>query len=156
LRGAAAGRPGLHQRRHLRRVPGPRLLSPLLPVSAMTATRGGFDSESALAAVVVAWLEHEGWDVFQEVESPAGLCDIVAVRGPLVWSVETKLAFGTGVVEQAYDRLRFAHLVSVATPQRRGSSVLEHYCRWQGIGWLQVDDAVALDRRPLEACLSEV
>jgi hypothetical protein len=122
----------------------------------MTATRGGFDSETALAAVVVACLEHEGWDVFQEVESPAGLCDLVAVRGSLVWSVETKLAFGTAVVEQAHGRLRFAHLVSVATPRRRGSPVLEDYCRWQGIGWLQVDDPVALDRRPPEACVSEV
>lgn len=104
--------------------------------------RDSFPTESALAAVVVKWLVTQGWEVYQEVDA-GGVCDIVGVRGPVLWAIETKLQFGSAVLEQASNWLGSAHLVSVATPfsrSRRGPLV--DWCDWKGVGWLIVTPEV--------------
>ena len=75
-------------------------------------------SEADMAAAVVAWIQEQGWTVHQEV-APWGwgsALDILAVRGPVLWAIECKLAMGLPVIEQAERWLAHAHMVSVATP----------------------------------------
>lgn len=96
-------------------------------------------SEVELAAHVVAWLTGRGWTVHQEVEMGRGgpRCDLVAVRGTLLWAIECKTGVGLAVLEQAHQWLSHAHRVSVATRRTRNAfaaRVLRDY----GVGWLAV------------------
>lgn len=99
-------------------------------------------TECELAEKVVAWLRGREFRVYQEVASPwGGVVDIVAVKNDMVWAIETKIAFGLAVVEQAVCHLQSASHVSVATHSRvrRGALFLEEACEWKGIGWIEVD-----------------
>jgi hypothetical protein len=80
-----------------------------------------FASESDLAAHIVAWLHQQHYDVYQEVQPGRGepVADIVAVQGPLVVIVETKLSFGWPVIEQAYQWAWWANLVYCGVPSPR-------------------------------------
>jgi len=99
--------------------------------------------EEDYAVPVVAWLRDLRWEVYQEVDGPAGIADIVATQGPLVWAIEVKKQFGVAVVGQAARWRGYANLVSVATgvsgrqysPDR---CFLESVMRERGIGWLVV------------------
>jgi hypothetical protein len=75
--------------------------------------RGAAISEQQLAARVVAWLEDQHWDVYQEVPW-GGVIDIVAVRAGLVWSIECKTSLSLRVMAQAEGH--HTHLRSVAVP----------------------------------------
>ncbi len=106
--------------------------------------RGGRDmvramSEVELAAHVVAWLRGRGWTVHQEVEMGRGgpRCDLVAVRGKLLWAIECKTGVGLAVLEQAHQWLPHAHRVSVATRRSRNAFAVR-VLRDYGIGWLAV------------------
>ena len=97
-------------------------------------------SEADLAAVVVAWLERECWDVYQEV-SIGPVADIVARRGPVLWVIETKRAMSLSVIGQAQRWAPYAHLRSVAVPSTRGDAgrdMAHEVCRRWGIGVLDV------------------
>jgi hypothetical protein len=96
-------------------------------------------SEQELAQVVITWLEGRGWSVYQEVEARRGgrRCDIVAVRGDLIWAIECKTSIGFAVLEQAHGWLRHAQRVSAAT-RRSSSSFAARVARDYGIGWLVV------------------
>lgn len=98
-------------------------------------------SEAALCEVLVDWLEAEGWEVYQEVQYHGGIADIVAVRGGIVWVVEAKTGYNMTVMEQAYNWLNYAHLVSIATPslkRRKGHFMADSILRYYGIGRLVV------------------
>lgn len=79
-----------------------------------------FQTEIALAAPVVTWLQEMGWDVFQEVQLERGgrIADVVATKGPKTWIVEVKRQLGFEVLEQALGWDGYAHLISVAVPER--------------------------------------
>ena len=76
-------------------------------------------SETEVAALVVAWLRAQGWEVFQEVEcrGHGRAIDIVAKRGDVLWAVEVKRALNLAVLEQAFSSTPYAHLASVAVPR---------------------------------------
>jgi hypothetical protein len=100
--------------------------------------------ETELAAAVVAYLRDLGWDVHQEVGGPGPRADIVAVKGPLLYVIETKMTLGLSVLGQARNWLGYANRVSVATPQpSRYRNRTERYTAravlqdW-GIGLLEV------------------
>jgi hypothetical protein len=105
-----------------------------------------FTSEAELAAAVVAYLEHDAWDVYQEVRPfrDGGIADIVAVRGHLLWVIETKLSLSLDLLAQAEWWTSWAHLVSIAIPGReqRPRSKTYHYARMcarrDGVGILDV------------------
>jgi predicted RecB family endonuclease len=85
--------------------------------------------ETAVAAPIVAWLQAQHWDVYQEVTCRGSVCDIVATRGPIVWAIECKASLGVDVIAQAYSWRRMANYVSVATPRRRRSDARECFER---------------------------
>lgn len=78
-------------------------------------------SEAALAARVVSMLEALDCDVYQEVTLPQSgdVADIVALRGPEVWIVETKTSWSLELLEQCVARRRHAHRVFAAVPSTR-------------------------------------
>jgi hypothetical protein len=83
-----------------------------------------FESEQALARVLVGWLSAEGWEVFQEVTAGGPICDIVAKRGLCLWAIECKLTLNLEVIEQALHWRHRANLVSVAVPRARCETML--------------------------------
>lgn len=94
--------------------------------------------EQDIAAVVVAWLEALGADVYQEVEVPGGVADIVARVGVELWIVEVKTSLSLSLVAQAMERRRLAHRVFVAAPRSRTMREVEPILRETGIGLLVV------------------
>ena len=101
-----------------------------------------FRNEAALAAVVVTWLRDLGWDVHQEVCAGGGArrADLVAVMGPRLWVIETKLAFGMAVLEQAAAWRGYANMVSIATRFSKGGFFIRHAMEDAGLGWLTVPE----------------
>lgn len=105
-----------------------------------------FESEADLAKALIVWLSEHHWTVYQEVQiTTGGRCaDIVAVQGPLVWIIETKVSLSMAVLEQAWDWRRYnnAHFVSVATPVLRSRGGAHDFVaavmKQLGMGWLQV------------------
>lgn len=77
--------------------------------------------EVELARHVIAFLQGEGWTVYQEVVCHNRRADIVATKGPLVWIVETKTGLGLAVLEQAHEWRNYAHFRSVAYEHVRSS-----------------------------------
>ena len=79
-------------------------------------------SESDLAAKVIAYLEAEHWDVYQEVNFGSGgaIADIVAVRAGYLWIIECKTSLTFTVLEQA-NHWR-SHYRSVAIPVAKNAS----------------------------------
>lgn len=81
--------------------------------------RDTFTSEVELGKVVVAWLEAQHYDVYQEVQPEAGfggVIDIVARQGARVTIVELKLRLGLKVIDQAWRWSDRAHLTYAAVP----------------------------------------
>jgi len=82
--------------------------------------------ETEVAAPVVAWLQEQGWDVYQEVEN-GNVADIVARRPlahapDLIWVIETKTTLSLALLDQAIAWTPLAQLVSVAVPASRNTS----------------------------------
>lgn len=62
-----------------------------------------FESEAALAAVIVKELRNLGWAVYQEVDFGNKIADIIAVwDSKIVWIIETKLHLNLTVLSQAW------------------------------------------------------
>lgn len=95
-------------------------------------------TEADLAAVVVGWLQDSGATVYQEVECPGGVADIVARVGPELWIIETKLHLSLALLIQAMDRRRLAHRVYCAGPYTRTLRDFAGVCREVGVGLLEV------------------
>lgn len=105
--------------------------------------------EQDLAAKVVAWLEAQHWDVYQEVQRDGAVADIVAALGPLRWAVECKTSLSLCLLEQALHWIQRAHFVSVAIPRvaaaRRGRGAARIFCNQNGIGMIAVDRRGSID-----------
>lgn len=97
-------------------------------------------TEADLAKYVVQYLEEAGWTTYKEVCFSEGVIDIVAIKGHVIWGIETKLSFTTDVLEQALTRLPFCHYVSVAVKRNESwkdiGIVKRHFCKEFGIGVL--------------------
>jgi hypothetical protein len=100
-------------------------------------------SEKQLAEKVIAWLEEDGWDVYQEVQGGTGLAvaDIVAIKGPVYWVIEVKTALNLTVLAQAVRWAAYSHMKAVAVPNSRDSVAKrfgEVVAREYGVGILKV------------------
>ena len=120
--------------------------------------------ETDLAKHVVAWLEAQHWDVYQEVDVRgfSGIADIVAVRASIVWVIECKSSLTFAVLNQAQ---RWpVHLRSVAVPAcERGSdaraAAVKCAVDYFGVGVIEVRvyrgatlDVVEKAAPPLKRC----
>jgi hypothetical protein len=97
-------------------------------------------TETELAKPVIAWLELQHWDVYQEVQFSAygRVADIVAVRNKCIWMIECKVTLSLAVIEQAYMH-RGCHMRSVAVPSCSGSYFKNKILETFGIGLIGVD-----------------
>lgn len=95
-------------------------------------------SEAELGAIVVAYLEAIGADVFQEVEVSGGVADIVARVRAELWIVEVKATLRLSLLTQALDRRRLAHRVFIAAPRSRYMRDVAPMCAELGVGLLEV------------------
>ena len=97
-------------------------------------------NEQELAATAVDWLKTQGWEVYQEVETTSGVCDIVACRCGVVWCLEAKMNLSFHLLAQAERWLGEAHQVSIIVPLRRNGA--RHFghrvCKRFGFGVLEV------------------
>lgn len=107
-------------------------------------------TEAELAATVKKWLVYQGWDVYQEVPCRTGRCDLVAVRGSVVWIVETKLSASMSLVEQCLARLSEpCNGVLAAIPFRRRSAMMVRIAEAFGFGLMEADvNYVSIDLFP--------
>lgn len=100
--------------------------------------------EVELAEKVVAWLEVQHWDVFQEVQPNAfdRTADIVALSGNLLWVIECKTSLSLALLEQAIRWRGYANFISIATPNpkrgSRGSDAAKMFLNHFGIGKITV------------------
>jgi hypothetical protein len=99
-----------------------------------------FESEEAMATVVVAWLASDGWDVHQEVKVGDSRADIVAHRPPVLWIVECKLSLSFDLLSQldAWRRTGLAHRLAAAVPASRGRAAAQ-FLPLLGLGLVEVD-----------------
>lgn len=107
----------------------------------MTRIKRWPQTEEQLAAAVVQWLRSEQWEVYQEVQICFGgaIADIVAVREPVVWVIETKRTLSLDAIQQAEDWHGHAHLASVAVPKPQSRRLAgQRVCRLVGVGLLYV------------------
>lgn len=110
-------------------------------------------SEAAIAAVVVAYLESLGHDVYQEVPVRGGIADIVSLvgKGREVWVIETKDGWSLDLLRQCMERRASAHRVFAACPPSRGQRDNVRIAEELGIGALSVhvddDDRAAWSQR---------
>lgn len=98
-------------------------------------------SEQDVAAILVAYLEGNGADVYQEVtlrRSGGGVADIVARVGAELWIIEVKTTLSLALLVQAMDRRRAAHRVFVAAPPSRNLRDFASVCGEIGIGLFSV------------------
>ena len=102
-------------------------------------------SETDLAASVIRWLTDLGWEVFQEVNGIDIVATIGKGKGRAFWAIECKKSLTWGLLEQAVDRLPYAHRVSIACPPRRKQYrrlAVRRICLALGIGWIEAQPEV--------------
>lgn len=100
-----------------------------------------FKTEAEMLVWVVRWLKDTGWEVYQEVSTYNGYCDIVAVRTingrEYRWAIEGKTACNSDVIMQAWKNQRHFDFVSVCTPFEP-NFIYEHFMREKRIGCIVV------------------
>jgi hypothetical protein len=74
------------------------------------------NEEQKYAQAVTEWLTAGGWEVYQEVVTGCGRCDIVATKGPIRWAIEVKTSLNLAVLDQARQNLAYFHHSSIAVP----------------------------------------
>jgi len=112
-----------------------------------------FNKESDMAAPVIALMEAEGWDVYQEVQAweHGPVCDLVGRMGDLIWCVEMKLSLSLALLEQAYAWKRRASYVSIAVPLKKSFQkrrFVHQLCNDYGIGIILARPHVASIEEP--------
>ena len=98
--------------------------------------------ETALGKPIVAWLESEGWDVYQEVQPHGGrVADIVATRSGILIVVELKTSLTFELLDQIIRWRSDAHQVYAAVPRARSDGRRMAYRVFgdHGVGVIEVD-----------------
>jgi len=99
-----------------------------------------FKSEEEFAEIIVKWLKHNGWEVYQEVQpyQYGNTADIVAEKERKYWIIECKLNFGFAVMAQADRWNGHANYVSIAVPLTKANPFKRKICELLNIGVLRV------------------
>lgn len=101
-------------------------------------------SEVDLAAIVVAWLNTNGWDVYQEVHLEGSTIDIVAKKEDKTWCIETKTTLNLELLYQVDKSYRngYSDYISIAVPKSKSSNgrcFAKRLLKERGIGVLTVN-----------------
>jgi len=109
-----------------------------------------FSNEKEMLVWVVKYLEDTGWNVFQEVSTSHGYCDIVAKRevdGKLIsWGIEGKMACNSEVIIQAVRNVDCFDFVSICTPFSP-NPIYEEYLEDNGVGVLIIKKPMKVKNR---------
>ncbi|MDB6096020.1 MAG: hypothetical protein JWM09_298 [Francisellaceae bacterium] len=107
--------------------------------------------EKHLGLAVQAWLTLEDWDCFPEAQlrNRGPRADLIAVKYPYVWVIETKLSMSLQVIEQAIRWKTIGAIftsIAVIKPRRKRhqkscwySEFIDRLLRQEGIGLLLID-----------------
>jgi hypothetical protein len=101
--------------------------------------------EGTIGSIVVDHFESIGADVYQEVECPGGVADIVALVAAELWIIEVKTSLSLALVVQALGRRRTAHRVYIAAPYSKNFRDVGILCEEVGIGLLSVNSGWVSD-----------
>lgn len=93
----------------------------------------GQPTEAEIGRAVVAELQREGFETYEEVGLGAR-ADVVGLRGPVLIVVECKVSMGLAVLEQCFGWLGQAHMVIAATAYSRPNRVAQRFMKSEGIG----------------------
>lgn len=100
-------------------------------------------TETEVAQTVMEWMLDQRWDCYPEAELGSGRADIVGVRPfpfmphrKCVHIVECKTSWTISLLEQAFDRMAYAHYVSIAAPTVP-ARMYEWICKRYGIGMIR-------------------
>lgn len=117
--------------------------------------------ETDLAKHLVAWLEEQHWDVYQEVQFSGGIADIMAVKGGYLWVIECKTSFTLKVIEQAKNWR--THFRSVCIPKKkaafsydRSHGIEADLAEYFKIGIIEFDSRTAQSQWAYRNCIKEV
>lgn len=116
-------------------------------------------SEEQIAELVIAWLEEQHWEVYQEVSfwSGGSTVDIIAKKENILWAIEVKKRLNFDVIAQADNNLNWFHFSSVAVPSpsskkrhygvphNRNRDMAKRICKDYGIGVIEISRNVAFD-----------
>lgn len=78
-----------------------------------------------------------GAEIYKEVPSAGGRCDIYMKQGPFWTAVEVKKQFSSTLIYQAMRNMPRAHYSWVAVPELKGSASAIAICRALGIGVME-------------------
>ncbi len=99
--------------------------------------------ESDLAKQLIESFDGTGYEIYQEVETPMGIADIVLKYSNFIWSIEVKTSLSLAVIAQARNNLRYFNFSSICVPRPRfgysnGSQFAHEICRHYGIGIFKI------------------
>eukprot|EP01029_Cantina_marsupialis_P029717 TRINITY_DN782061_c0_g1_i1.p2 TRINITY_DN782061_c0_g1~~TRINITY_DN782061_c0_g1_i1.p2 ORF type:complete len:226 (-),score=28.32 TRINITY_DN782061_c0_g1_i1:1072-1749(-) len=94
-------------------------------------------SESDVAKVLMD--HYSDQDVYPEVPTGNGICDIIIKDYHIYTAIEVKRSFSFDVLEQAIRNKKIAHYSMIAVPKFQKISFKRQLCRDYGIGLILVD-----------------
>jgi hypothetical protein len=96
-------------------------------------------NEAGMMGLLDAVLIDNGFEVFKEVSTPHGYCDMVAtkeVNGQTIrWAIEGKMQCNDKVIKQALDNREYFHYCSIVAPQAP-NFIYADFLKRNGIGVL--------------------
>lgn len=107
--------------------------------------------ETELCGMVIEWMRHDGWDIYEEVRTGYAehRADIVGMRHGISHVVEVKNSLSLAVLAQASNWRGHTHYISIAVPRTKKQNTaynIDHarkfahsICREIGIGVLEID-----------------
>lgn len=99
--------------------------------------------ESDLAKQLIQSFNGTQYEIYQEVETPCGVADIV-LKSNFIWAIEVKTSLSLAVLAQARNNLRYFNFSSICVPRPRkgftnGAVFAREICENYGIGIFKVD-----------------
>jgi len=98
-------------------------------------------SETDLGELLIPWLEHKGWDVYQEVQFRYGgqRADLACLKDDELWIIELKVSLGLKVIEQA-ERWKVHYRSVGVKSSRRRSRFPQRVCKAFEVGLIEIDE----------------
>lgn len=96
-----------------------------------------YDNEAGMLALLEKVLLANNFEVYKEVSTPNGYCDIVAtipIGGKIYrWGIEGKMVCSDAVIAQAHNNIEFFDYVSICTP-KDPNWIYRDFMKRNGIG----------------------